>query len=55
MDAIVTAVNTQLRPGGIVLIHDAGGDRSQTVAALEILLPQLQRDGWTFVHPPVTP
>ena len=30
------------KPGNIVLFHDAGGDRSQTVAALEQILPALQ-------------
>lgn len=54
-DAIVQAVLTQLRPGGIVLLHDGGGDRSQTVAALGILIPRLVQDGWTFRLPPVTP
>ncbi|MFC5666075.1 bifunctional polysaccharide deacetylase/glycosyltransferase family 2 protein [Kitasatospora misakiensis] len=32
-------------PGRIVLMHDAGGDRSQTVAALSTLLPQLKARG----------
>lgn len=53
VDAIVQAVRTQLRPGGIVLMHDAGGDRSQTVQALDLLLPQLREEGWTFTFPPV--
>jgi chitooligosaccharide deacetylase NodB len=52
VDAIVEAVHTQLRPGGIVLMHDAGGDRSQTVQALALLIPQLRDDGWTFTFPP---
>ena len=34
--------------GGVVLLHDAGGNRSQTVAALEQLIPAMQRDGFTF-------
>ncbi|MDP9795682.1 peptidoglycan/xylan/chitin deacetylase (PgdA/CDA1 family) [Catenuloplanes nepalensis] len=52
-DAIVAAVLAQLRPGGIVLMHDGGGDRSQTVAALATLIPRLRADGWTFAVPPV--
>lgn len=52
--AIVQAVNEQLEPGGIVLMHDGGGDRSQTIAALKILIPQLLSDGWTFDLPAVT-
>jgi peptidoglycan/xylan/chitin deacetylase (PgdA/CDA1 family) len=51
-EAIVTAVREQLRPGGIVLMHDAGGDRSQTVQALAALLPSLLEEGWTFTFPP---
>jgi cellulose synthase/poly-beta-1,6-N-acetylglucosamine synthase-like glycosyltransferase/peptidoglycan/xylan/chitin deacetylase (PgdA/CDA1 family) len=34
------------RTGEILLMHDAGGDRSQTVAALDKLLPRLTRDGY---------
>lgn len=53
-DAIVAAVREQLRPGGIVLMHDGGGNRTQTLEALAILIPQLRQDGWTFRLPPVT-
>jgi len=35
--------------GQIVLMHDAGGDRSQTVAALRKLVPELERRGYRFV------
>ncbi len=35
--------------GNIVLLHDAGGDRSQTVAALETLIPRLRAEGYEFV------
>ncbi|WP_349372206.1 polysaccharide deacetylase family protein [Streptomyces sp. G-G2] len=34
--------------GQILLMHDAGGDRSQTVAALEQLLPRVKAAGFTF-------
>ena len=34
--------------GGVVLLHDAGGDRSQTVAALDRIIPQLQAEGVRF-------
>ncbi|WP_052439198.1 polysaccharide deacetylase family protein [Streptacidiphilus jiangxiensis] len=39
------------RPGSIILEHDGGGDRSQTVAALRIVLPRLLDEGYTFVTP----
>ncbi|THV40921.1 polysaccharide deacetylase family protein [Glycomyces buryatensis] len=35
-------------PGDVVLMHDGGGDRSQTVEALEIALPQLAEQGYKF-------
>ncbi|QOV37997.1 glycosyltransferase [Streptomyces ferrugineus] len=34
--------------GAIVLMHDSGGDRHQTVQALDTLIPQLQRQGYEF-------
>jgi len=33
----------------IVLLHDSGGDRSQTLAALPIVIDQLRARGYTFV------
>lgn len=35
--------------GATVLMHDAGGDRSQTVAALDLLIPRLRAQGYAFV------
>lgn len=35
--------------GNIVLLHDAGGDRSQTAAALPKLISDLRAKGYTFV------
>ncbi len=37
------------RPGAIVLLHDGGGDRSRTVAALAMALPKLRSRGARFV------
>ncbi|MDQ0991197.1 glycosyltransferase [Streptomyces sp. V3I7] len=36
--------------GAIVLMHDSGGDRHQTVEALDTFLPTLQRQGYRFVN-----
>lgn len=36
-------------PGNAVLLHDAGGDRSQTVAALPALIDTLRAKGFQFV------
>lgn len=33
----------------VVLLHDSGGDRSQTIAALPIIIDQLRARGYTFV------
>ncbi|HEY8987171.1 MAG TPA: polysaccharide deacetylase family protein, partial [Streptomyces sp.] len=44
-------VKRELRPGGVVLMHDGGGDRSQTVAALRELLPWMTRQGYRFSLP----
>uniref|UniRef100_UPI001E640405 polysaccharide deacetylase family protein n=1 Tax=Kitasatospora sp. MBT63 TaxID=1444768 RepID=UPI001E640405 len=49
--AIVANVQRTLRPGGVVLLHDGGGDRSQTVAALAQLLPWLTAQGYRFDFP----
>jgi cellulose synthase/poly-beta-1,6-N-acetylglucosamine synthase-like glycosyltransferase/peptidoglycan/xylan/chitin deacetylase (PgdA/CDA1 family) len=35
--------------GGVIVLHDGGGDRSQTVAALKRLVPGLRRRGFRFV------
>lgn len=37
------------RSGNIVLLHDSGGDRSQTVAALPQIIAQLKARGYRFV------
>lgn len=54
VDAITSAVYAQLKPGGIVLMHDGGGNRAQTVQALGIIIPRLRDQGWTFVTPPTS-
>ncbi|MEK6443037.1 glycosyltransferase [Pseudonocardia sp. T1-2H] len=48
VQAIIHNATPQDGTGGTVLMHDAGGDRSQTVAALDQLIPQLQSRGYTF-------
>lgn len=35
--------------GGVVMFHDSGGDRSQTVAGLARLIPALRAQGYSFV------
>lgn len=48
-DVIVQRVKQQRRDGNIILLHDAGGDRSQTVTALPQILDWLQARGDTIV------
>lgn len=47
-DAIANTVITQAKPGSVVLMHDGGDDRSQTVTALERILRELTAQGWRF-------
>ena len=46
---IVKKVLKGTEPGNIILFHDGGGNRSQTVKALEEILPELQKQGYKFV------
>ncbi|WP_439674156.1 polysaccharide deacetylase family protein [Embleya sp. MST-111070] len=50
-DKILATAEKELKPGGIILMHDAGGDRTQTLAALKQLLPWLVQQGYTFDFP----
>ncbi|WP_225823639.1 polysaccharide deacetylase family protein [Streptomyces naphthomycinicus] len=50
-DAIIATVKGQLSNGPTILFHDAGGDRSQTVAALRTVLPWLKQQGYAFGFP----
>ncbi|WP_317446968.1 polysaccharide deacetylase family protein [Streptomyces collinus] len=49
--AIVSTVQSELSNGPTLLFHDAGGDRSQTVAALRTVLPWLKQQGYSFGFP----
>ncbi|MCB5165470.1 polysaccharide deacetylase family protein [Streptomyces bambusae] len=48
---IVTRVLRGAAPGVVVLSHDAGGDRSQSVAALRSYLPRLLERGYRMTLP----
>ncbi|MGH3172069.1 MAG: polysaccharide deacetylase family protein [Trebonia sp.] len=48
---IVKTVLDTTRTGSIILEHDGGGNRSQTVAALKIWLPRLLDAGYHFTTP----
>jgi peptidoglycan/xylan/chitin deacetylase (PgdA/CDA1 family) len=46
---IANGVVKRTRPGSIVLMHDGGGNRAQTVKALPLIIKQLRKKGYTFV------
>jgi peptidoglycan/xylan/chitin deacetylase (PgdA/CDA1 family) len=50
--AIVRAALSGARPGAIILFHDAGGNRSQTVAALQRIIAGLRRRHYKLVTVP---
>jgi peptidoglycan/xylan/chitin deacetylase (PgdA/CDA1 family) len=49
--AIVANILRATRTGSVILEHDGGGDRSQTVAALKIVVPRLLDEGFRFRLP----
>ena len=46
--SIIHRIMSATRTGSIILEHDGGGDRSQTVAALTVVLPELLTAGYRF-------
>lgn len=50
-DAIRDRVLDRMHPGAVVLIHDGGGDRTASVAALPEIITALADEGYRFVVP----
>jgi len=50
-DQLTVSVVNQLEPGAIVLLHDGGGDRAATVAALPAIIDFARALGYTFTAP----
>lgn len=48
---IVKGIMGTTKTGSIILEHDGGGDRSQTVAALKVVIPRLLDEGYRFTLP----
>ncbi|MEV7911545.1 polysaccharide deacetylase family protein [Streptomyces griseus] len=48
---MVATVKREIANGPTVLFHDAGGERSETVAALREVLPWLKEQGYAFGFP----
>ncbi len=51
---IASVVISRARPGKIVLLHDGGGNRASTVAAVKVILETLSKEGYVFRSIPVT-
>jgi len=47
--AIINRVLDTVRDRSVILMHDGGGDRSETAAALQWLIPSLRARGYNFV------
>ncbi len=52
VEAIATNVLRQVKSGAIVLLHDGGGDRGNTVEALPTIIETLKMQGYQFVTVP---
>lgn len=50
-DVLVSRLTEGITPGAVVLLHDGGGDRSQTVEAVDQIIPQFKANGWRFGLP----
>jgi cellulose synthase/poly-beta-1,6-N-acetylglucosamine synthase-like glycosyltransferase/peptidoglycan/xylan/chitin deacetylase (PgdA/CDA1 family) len=48
VQAIVEKAMPSGGKGAIILMHDGGGNRAQTIEALRILIPRLQQEGYAF-------
>jgi peptidoglycan/xylan/chitin deacetylase (PgdA/CDA1 family) len=46
---IARAVIAAARPGSVILLHDGGGDQTQTIKALPWIIHELRKKGYEFV------
>jgi len=49
VNTIVSRVLSGIQEGNVILFHDGGGNRKQTVKSLERILPELQKQGFRFI------
>jgi peptidoglycan/xylan/chitin deacetylase (PgdA/CDA1 family) len=47
---ILARITAKVGPGAVILLHDGGGDRSQTVGMLKQLIEDLKHRGFTFYN-----
>ncbi|MFJ2087682.1 glycosyltransferase [Streptomyces sp. NPDC087901] len=50
VEAIIDRATPEHGEGAVILMHDSGGDRSQTVTALGKFLPKMQERGYEFTN-----
>ena len=51
-ESLIDNVMRQAKSGGIVLMHDGGGNRARTVKALPDIIARLRKEGYIFVTVP---
>ena len=47
-DEIVNKVLKKLKPGSIIVLHDGGSDRTNTIEAVEVIISELLKRGYKF-------
>lgn len=52
VNTMVNKVLNSAKPGGMILMHDGGGDRKRTVQALPIIINSLKKQGYKFITVP---
>jgi peptidoglycan/xylan/chitin deacetylase (PgdA/CDA1 family) len=50
-DVLVDRLMTGITESAVVLMHDGGGDRTQTIEAVAAVTPRLRADGWRITVP----
>lgn len=50
-ETLTNNLRAAIRPGAVALAHDGGGNRENTVAAVETVLPEKLAEGFTFTLP----
>jgi peptidoglycan-N-acetylglucosamine deacetylase len=50
-EELVRRIEEGVTPGAVVLLHDGGGDRGQTVEAVDRIIPALRAADWRFDKP----
>ena len=50
-NVLLARILSQVRPGAVILLHDGGGFRANTVAILTALIDTLEAQGYRFTTP----